>query len=153
MLLPFLAGAWLALSTLKGTPARGPALPVVIGLGFAVTITVVIALFIARPGGNCALPDDRAGAGPRPGSRAGQRPTRPPGTGCECGLARLCRPGRPPGPGRRPRRPRRRQPRSALPSRPGGDACAARKSTGPTTQAGRPPGGSTGRGPASPGRH
>src|SRR5262249_57471266 len=54
MLLPFLAGAWLALSTLAGTPARGPALPVVIGLGFAVTITVVIALFIARPGGNTA---------------------------------------------------------------------------------------------------
>ena len=54
MLLPFLAGAWLALSTLAGTPSRGPALPVVIGLGFAVTITVVIALFIARPGGNTA---------------------------------------------------------------------------------------------------
>ena len=54
MLLLFLAGAWLALSTLAGTPSRGPALPVVIGLGFAVTITVVIALFIARPGGNTA---------------------------------------------------------------------------------------------------
>ena len=54
MLLLFLAGAWLALSTLAGTSSRGSALPVVIGLGFAVTITVVIALFIARPGGNTA---------------------------------------------------------------------------------------------------
>src|SRR6516164_1357131 len=54
MLLLFLAGAWLALSTLAGRPLRGPALDVISGLAFVVTITVVIALFIARPGGNAA---------------------------------------------------------------------------------------------------
>ena len=54
MLLLFLAGAWLALSTLAGRPLRGPALHVISGLAFVVTITVVIALFIARPGGNTA---------------------------------------------------------------------------------------------------
>jgi hypothetical protein len=52
MLLLFPAGAWLALSTLAGRPLPGPALAVITGLAFAVTITVVIALFIARPGGN-----------------------------------------------------------------------------------------------------
>jgi hypothetical protein len=52
--------------------------------------------------GLCASPDDRAGAGPRPGSRAGRRLTRPPGTGYGCGRARLYPRGRPPGPGRRP---------------------------------------------------
>jgi len=54
MLLVFLAGAWLTQSVLTGRPLRGPALNAVIGLAFAVTITVVIALFIARPGGNAA---------------------------------------------------------------------------------------------------
>src|SRR5215469_91131 len=54
MLLLFMAGAWLALSTLAGRPLRGPTLDVIIGLAFVVTITVVIALFIARPGGNTA---------------------------------------------------------------------------------------------------
>ena len=52
MLLLFVAGAWLALSALAGRPLRGPALHFITGLTFAVTITVVIALFIARPGGN-----------------------------------------------------------------------------------------------------
>ena len=52
MLLLFLAGAWLALSTVAGRPLRGPALHLITGLAFAVTVTVVIALFIARPGGN-----------------------------------------------------------------------------------------------------
>ena len=54
MLLLFLAGAWLARSILAGRPLRGPALHLITGLAFAVTITVVIALFIARPGGNTA---------------------------------------------------------------------------------------------------
>jgi hypothetical protein len=54
MLLLFLSGAWLALSTLAGRPLRGPALPFITALAFAVTITVVIALFIARPGGSTA---------------------------------------------------------------------------------------------------
>ena len=54
MLLLFLAGAWLVLSTLAGRALRGPALHLITGLAFAVTITVVIALFIARPGGNSA---------------------------------------------------------------------------------------------------
>ena len=54
MLLVFLAGAWLTQSILAGRPLRGPALHVVTGLAFAVTITVVFALFIARPGGNTA---------------------------------------------------------------------------------------------------
>ena len=54
MLLLFVAGAWLALSALAGRPLRGPALHLITGLAFAVTITVVIALFIARPGGNSA---------------------------------------------------------------------------------------------------
>jgi len=52
MLLLFLAGAWLVLSTLAGRALRGPALHLITGLAFAVTITVVIALFIVRPGGN-----------------------------------------------------------------------------------------------------
>ena len=54
MLLLFLAGAWLALSTLAGRPLRGPALHLITSLAFVVTITAVIALFIARPGGNAA---------------------------------------------------------------------------------------------------
>jgi len=54
MILLFLAGTWLALSILAGRPLRGPALHVIIGLAFVVTITSVIALFIARPGGNTA---------------------------------------------------------------------------------------------------
>ena len=54
MIVLFLAGAWLALSILAGRPLRGPALHVIIGLAFVVTITSVIALFIARPGGNTA---------------------------------------------------------------------------------------------------
>ena len=52
MLLLFVAGAWLALSALAGRPLRGPALHLITGLAFAVTITVVIALFIVRPDGN-----------------------------------------------------------------------------------------------------
>ena len=54
MLVLFLAGTWLALGILTGRQARGPALGVITGLAFVVTITVVIALFIARPGGNTA---------------------------------------------------------------------------------------------------
>ena len=54
MLLLFLAGTGLTLSILAGRPLRGPAVTVVIGFAFVVTITVVIALFIARPGGNAA---------------------------------------------------------------------------------------------------
>jgi hypothetical protein len=54
MLVLFLAGAGLALGALVGKPLRGPAVTVVIGFAFVVTITVVIALFIARPGGNAA---------------------------------------------------------------------------------------------------
>jgi hypothetical protein len=54
MLALFLAGAWLALSILAGRPLPGPAVDAIIGLAFVVTITVVIALFIARPGGNTA---------------------------------------------------------------------------------------------------
>jgi hypothetical protein len=54
MLLLFLAGAWLAWSTLAGRPLRGPALHAIVGFAFVVTITVVVALFIARPGGNTA---------------------------------------------------------------------------------------------------
>src|SRR5215469_9686580 len=54
MLLLFLAGAWLVWSILAGRPLRGPALHLITGLAFAVTITVVIALFIARPGGDTA---------------------------------------------------------------------------------------------------
>ena len=54
MLVLFLAGAGLALGALAGRPLRGPAVNVVIGFAFLVTITVVIALFIARPGGNAA---------------------------------------------------------------------------------------------------
>ena len=54
MLLLCLAGAGLALSILAGRPLRGPAVTVVTGFAFVVTITVVIALFIARPGGNAA---------------------------------------------------------------------------------------------------
>jgi hypothetical protein len=54
MLLLFLAGAGLALGALVGRPLREPAVNVVIGFAFLVTITLVIALFIARPGGNAA---------------------------------------------------------------------------------------------------
>jgi hypothetical protein len=54
MLVLFLVGAGLALSVLAGRPLGGPAVTVVIGFAFLVTITVVIALFIARPGGNAA---------------------------------------------------------------------------------------------------
>jgi hypothetical protein len=54
MLLLFLAGAWLTASMLAGKPWRGRAVHLVTGLAFAVTITAVIALFIARPGGNIA---------------------------------------------------------------------------------------------------
>src|SRR5215469_4173623 len=54
MILVFLAGAWLTQSVLAGRPLRGTALHAVIGLTFAVMITVVIALFIARPDGNTA---------------------------------------------------------------------------------------------------
>jgi len=52
MLVLFLAGAGLALGALAGRPPRGPAVTVVTGFAFLVTITIVIALFIARPGGN-----------------------------------------------------------------------------------------------------
>ena len=54
LLLLFLAGAGLALGVLAGRPLRGPAVAVVLGFAFVVTITVVISLFIARPGGNAA---------------------------------------------------------------------------------------------------
>lgn len=54
MLLLFLAGAGLALGALVGRPLRGPAVNVVIGFAFLATMTIVIALFIARPGGNAA---------------------------------------------------------------------------------------------------
>lgn len=54
MVVLFLAGAWLALRIVAGRPARETALRVIIGLAFAVTISMVIALFIARPGGNHA---------------------------------------------------------------------------------------------------
>ena len=54
MLVLFLVGAGLALGVLAGRLMAGPAVNVVIGFSFLVTITVVIALFIARPGGNAA---------------------------------------------------------------------------------------------------
>jgi hypothetical protein len=54
MLVLFLVGARLALGALGGRPWGGPALSVIIGFTFLVTITVVIALFIARPSGNAA---------------------------------------------------------------------------------------------------
>ena len=54
MLVLFLVGAGLALGVLAGWLMAGPAVNVVIGFSFLVTITVVIALFIARPGGNAA---------------------------------------------------------------------------------------------------
>jgi hypothetical protein len=54
MVVLFLVGAGLALGVLAGRPLGGPALSVVIGFAFLVTITAVIALFIARPGGNAA---------------------------------------------------------------------------------------------------
>ena len=54
MIVLFLVGAGLALGALAGKPLRGAAVNVVIGFAFLVTITVVIALFIARPGGNAA---------------------------------------------------------------------------------------------------
>ena len=54
MLVLFLVGAGLALGALAGKPLRGSAMNVVIGFAFLVTITIVIALFIARPGGNAA---------------------------------------------------------------------------------------------------
>jgi hypothetical protein len=52
MLVLLLVGAGLALGALAGKPLAGPAVNVVIGFAFVVTVTVVIALFIARPGGN-----------------------------------------------------------------------------------------------------
>jgi hypothetical protein len=52
MLLVFLAGARLALSILGGRPLRRRAVSAVTALAFVATITVVISLFIARPGGN-----------------------------------------------------------------------------------------------------
>ena len=52
MLLLFLAGAGLTASMLAGRPWHEPAVNLLTALAFAVTITVVIALFIARPGGN-----------------------------------------------------------------------------------------------------
>jgi len=54
LLVLFLVGAGLALGVLAGRLMAGPAVNVVIGFAFLVTITVVIALFIARPGGNAA---------------------------------------------------------------------------------------------------
>ena len=54
MLVLFLAGAGLTLGALAGRPLRRPAVSVVIGFAFLVTITTVAALFIARPGGNAA---------------------------------------------------------------------------------------------------
>ena len=54
MLVLFLVGAGLALGALAGRPLRRPAVSVVIGFAFLVTITTVAALFIARPGGNAA---------------------------------------------------------------------------------------------------
>jgi hypothetical protein len=50
MLLLFLVGVRLALGVLGGRPLRGRALIIVTGFAFLVTITVAIALFIARPG-------------------------------------------------------------------------------------------------------
>jgi hypothetical protein len=54
MLLLILVGAGLAIAVVAGKPLGVPAAAVVIGFGFLVTITVVIGLFIARPGGNAA---------------------------------------------------------------------------------------------------
>ena len=55
MLVLFLAGAGLTASILAGRPLRRPAVGVITGLAFVTTITVVIALFIARPGGATAV--------------------------------------------------------------------------------------------------
>ena len=55
MLLLFLVGVGMALGVLDGRSLRGPAVTVVIGFAFLVTITAVIALFIARPGGKAAM--------------------------------------------------------------------------------------------------
>ena len=55
MLLLFLVGVGLALGVLDGRSLRGPAVTVVIGFAFLVTITAVIALFIAPPGGKAAM--------------------------------------------------------------------------------------------------
>jgi len=41
-------------TTAAGRPSRGGALIVVVGFAFVVSVTVVIALFIVRPGGNSA---------------------------------------------------------------------------------------------------
>jgi hypothetical protein len=54
MLLLALAGAGLVAAVMAGRPPRVPLAGAVVGLGFLVTITVVIGLFIARPGGNAA---------------------------------------------------------------------------------------------------
>src|SRR5215469_12900926 len=54
MLVLFLAGAGLTASILAGRPLHRRAVGVITGLAFVTTITVVIALFIARPGGNTA---------------------------------------------------------------------------------------------------
>ena len=51
MLLLFLVGVGMALGVLDGRSLRGPAVTVVIGFAFLVTITAVIALFVARPDG------------------------------------------------------------------------------------------------------
>ena len=55
MLLLFMVGVGLALGVLDGRSLRGPAVTVVIGFAFLVTITAVIALFIDRPGGKAAM--------------------------------------------------------------------------------------------------
>ena len=55
MLLLFLVGVGMALGVLDGRSLRGPAVTVVIGFAFLVTITAVIALFIAPPGGKAAM--------------------------------------------------------------------------------------------------
>ena len=52
LLVLLLVGAGLALGALAGKSLGGPAVNIVIGFAFLVTITTVIALFIARPGGN-----------------------------------------------------------------------------------------------------
>jgi len=55
MLLLFLVSVGMALGVLDGRSLRGPAVTVVIGFAFLVTITAVIALFIAPPGGKAAM--------------------------------------------------------------------------------------------------
>ena len=55
LLFLFLVGVGLALGVLAGRSLRGPAVTVVIGCAFLVTITAVIAPFVARPGGKAAM--------------------------------------------------------------------------------------------------